>query len=198
MHRLGGLAALILAVSVPLGSVSRGDSPSAEADLELARSSVRGGKSLEYVRGLTEIGPRLTGSAAVSAGRRLVGGSVPGDGDHGGLARAVHDRAGMGARVGARPNRGAGRSSASRGLARLVAFDAGWRTGGRGRRAQRLLAGRAATARRVAGPHRAAAGRRSSRQFRHSGTNARSVSRWHCGLRAWWRFSRPTAIPTMS
>ena len=64
MHRLGGLAALIVAVSVPLGSVPRGDSPSAEADLELARSSVRGGKALEYVRGLTEIGPRLTGSAA--------------------------------------------------------------------------------------------------------------------------------------
>ena len=62
MHRLGGLAALIVVVSVPLSSVPRGGA--LEADLDLARSSVRGGKSLEYVRGLTAIGPRLTGSAA--------------------------------------------------------------------------------------------------------------------------------------
>ena len=60
--RLGGLAALIVVVSVPLSSLPRGGA--LEADLELARSSVRGGKSLEYVRGVTAIGPRLTGSAA--------------------------------------------------------------------------------------------------------------------------------------
>ena len=36
MHRLGGLAALIVAVSVPLSSAPRGRASSAEADLELA------------------------------------------------------------------------------------------------------------------------------------------------------------------
>jgi carboxypeptidase Q len=52
MRRLGGSAVLIVAILV------------APAGLELARSSVSGGKSLAYVRGLTEAGPRLTGSAA--------------------------------------------------------------------------------------------------------------------------------------
>jgi carboxypeptidase Q len=52
MRRLGGSAAMIVAILV------------APTGLELARSSVSGGKSLAYVRGLTEAGPRLTGSAA--------------------------------------------------------------------------------------------------------------------------------------
>jgi carboxypeptidase Q len=52
MRRPGGSAALIVAILV------------APTGLELARSSVSGGKSLAYVRGLTDAGPRLTGSAA--------------------------------------------------------------------------------------------------------------------------------------
>ena len=51
MFRRGGLAALIVAVSMPLGA------------LELARSSVSGGKSLRYTTELTAIGPRVTGSS---------------------------------------------------------------------------------------------------------------------------------------
>ena len=51
MSRRDGLAALIVAVSVPLGA------------LELARSSVSGGKSLLYTTELTAIGPRVTGSS---------------------------------------------------------------------------------------------------------------------------------------
>jgi carboxypeptidase Q len=45
------LAALLVAVSLPVA-------------LELARSSVGGGRSLEYTSELTAIGPRLTGSAS--------------------------------------------------------------------------------------------------------------------------------------
>ena len=52
MLRLDRLAALLLAVSLP------------SVGVQLARSSVRSGRSLEYVTGLTAIGPRLTGSAA--------------------------------------------------------------------------------------------------------------------------------------
>ena len=52
MRRLDVSAAAIVALLV------------APSGLELARSSVGGGKSLAYVRSLTEIGPRLTGSAA--------------------------------------------------------------------------------------------------------------------------------------
>jgi hypothetical protein len=52
MHRLGGSAALIVALVVP------------PTGLALARSSMSGGQSLAYVRGLTSAGPRLTGSAA--------------------------------------------------------------------------------------------------------------------------------------
>ena len=51
MSRRDGLAALIVAASVPLGA------------LELARSSVSGGKSLLYTTELTAIGPRVTGSS---------------------------------------------------------------------------------------------------------------------------------------
>ncbi len=52
MRRLDVSAAAIVALLV------------APSGLELARSSVSGGKSLAYVRALTEAGPRLTGSAA--------------------------------------------------------------------------------------------------------------------------------------
>jgi carboxypeptidase Q len=52
VSRRDALAALIVAVSVPLGA------------LELARSSVSGGKSLVYTTELTAIGPRVTGSSA--------------------------------------------------------------------------------------------------------------------------------------
>ena len=51
MYRRDGFAALIVAVSMPLGA------------LELARSSVSGGQSLRYTTELTTIGPRLTGSS---------------------------------------------------------------------------------------------------------------------------------------
>jgi carboxypeptidase Q len=52
LHRL---AAVIVALSMPL---------SGSAGLGLARSSVSGGKSLEYARALTAIGPRVSGSAS--------------------------------------------------------------------------------------------------------------------------------------
>jgi carboxypeptidase Q len=52
VSRRDGLAALIVAVSVPLGA------------LELARSSVGGGQSLRYTTELTAIGPRVTGSSS--------------------------------------------------------------------------------------------------------------------------------------
>ena len=52
MSRLDGFAALIVAVSVPVGA------------LELARSSVNGGTSFEYASELSAIGPRVTGSAS--------------------------------------------------------------------------------------------------------------------------------------
>jgi hypothetical protein len=51
MRRLGG-SALIVALLVP------------PTGLALARSSMSGGQSLAYVRGLTAAGPRLTGSAS--------------------------------------------------------------------------------------------------------------------------------------
>src|SRR3954469_5474859 len=51
MRRLDVSAALIVALAAP-------------SSLELARSSVSGGKSLVYLRALTEAGPRLTGSAS--------------------------------------------------------------------------------------------------------------------------------------
>lgn len=51
MSRRDGLAALIVALSVPLGAI------------ELARSSVSDGKSLRYTTELTAIGPRITGSS---------------------------------------------------------------------------------------------------------------------------------------
>jgi hypothetical protein len=52
LHRL---AAVIVALSVPL---------TGSAGLGLARSSMSGGKSLDYVRELTSIGPRVSGSAS--------------------------------------------------------------------------------------------------------------------------------------
>jgi Iap family predicted aminopeptidase len=52
MRRLGSSAVLIVAILV------------APTGLELARSSMSGGRSLAYVRELTAAGPRLTGSAA--------------------------------------------------------------------------------------------------------------------------------------
>ena len=118
MHRLGGLAALIVVVSVPLSSVPPrrrpGGGPRARAierpRRKVARVRPRGDRDR----------PALDRLCRVSARRRVVGGPVPRDGDHAGLARAVHDRTRMGARVGARPHRGAGRSSDSRGLAGLV------------------------------------------------------------------------------
>ena len=60
MHRLGGLAALIVAVSVPLGSVlgvASGDR--LESSIER-----RGGNRSNTCASLTAIGPRLTGSAS--------------------------------------------------------------------------------------------------------------------------------------
>lgn len=51
MLRREGVAALVVAALVPIGG------------LELARSSVSGGKSQEYASELTAIGPRVTGSA---------------------------------------------------------------------------------------------------------------------------------------
>jgi carboxypeptidase Q len=64
MVRLGGLAAVIAALSIPPSGLPRRGVFVAEAGVELARSSVNGGKSLEYVRELTAIGPRLSGSAS--------------------------------------------------------------------------------------------------------------------------------------
>ena len=55
MSRVGGLAAMIVALSLPQAG---------SAGLGLARSSMSDGKSLEYVRELTAIGPRLSGSAS--------------------------------------------------------------------------------------------------------------------------------------
>ena len=52
MLRRDRLAALLVAVSLPLGA------------RDLARSSLAGGRSLDYARQLTAIGPRLTGTAA--------------------------------------------------------------------------------------------------------------------------------------
>ena len=52
MFRLDRVSVVILAVSVPL------------VGLDLARSSVSGGKSFEYASELTAIGPRLTGSSS--------------------------------------------------------------------------------------------------------------------------------------
>ena len=49
--RRDGLAALLIAASVPFGR-------------ELARSSLSGGKSLEYAGELIAMGPRVTGSAS--------------------------------------------------------------------------------------------------------------------------------------
>jgi len=55
MSRVGRLAAVIVALSVP---------STGSAGLGLARSSMSGGKSLDYVRELTSIGPRVSGSAS--------------------------------------------------------------------------------------------------------------------------------------
>jgi carboxypeptidase Q len=52
MLRRDRLAALLVVVSLPLGA------------RDLARSSLSGGRSLDYARQLTAIGPRLTGTAA--------------------------------------------------------------------------------------------------------------------------------------
>ena len=64
MPRLESLAALLMAVLVPLSGVPRRSAGTAQTGLELARSSVTGGRSLEYATELTAIGPRVTGSAA--------------------------------------------------------------------------------------------------------------------------------------
>jgi carboxypeptidase Q len=63
MCRPPGVAALLVAISVPLASVPRA-AGSADLGRELARSSIDEGKSVEYARELTAMGPRLTGSAA--------------------------------------------------------------------------------------------------------------------------------------
>jgi carboxypeptidase Q len=88
MRRRDRLAVLLLAVSVPLGGLPgrsaegakagvtlrsaesakpglpRRSADGAKADLELARSSLSGGKSFEYASELAAIGPRVTGSAS--------------------------------------------------------------------------------------------------------------------------------------
>jgi carboxypeptidase Q len=64
MPRLEGLAALLVAVMLPLSGVPLRSAASAQAGLQLARSSVSGGRSLQYATELTALGPRVTGSPA--------------------------------------------------------------------------------------------------------------------------------------
>ena len=62
MSRRDRLCAFFVAVTVVAGLALR-TAAGAEAALDLARSSVASGRSLDYARELTAIGPRLTGSA---------------------------------------------------------------------------------------------------------------------------------------
>ncbi len=120
MRSRRGLALLLMAALAPSGA------------LELARSSVSGGRSLEYASALTALGPRLTGTAAYQRAADWSAEPVPRDRAHARRAGAVYDRARMGARVGARADRGAGARDLQVAVARLDAVDAGRRTRGGG------------------------------------------------------------------
>ena len=64
MPRREGLAALLVALSLPLGALGGRTAAATEAERALARSSLSDGQSFEYARELTAMGPRLTGSAS--------------------------------------------------------------------------------------------------------------------------------------
>ncbi|MCU1381648.1 MAG: peptidase family protein [Acidobacteria bacterium] len=64
MRRHSGLAAVLIAVSLPLAALPCLEAAGADGARELAQASVRGGQSLAYASALTAIGPRLTGSAS--------------------------------------------------------------------------------------------------------------------------------------
>jgi len=63
VRRRDRLAALLFVVVTLVTALARRSAAGAEAAVELARASVSSGRSLDYARELTAIGPRLTGSA---------------------------------------------------------------------------------------------------------------------------------------